>query len=431
MNYQQTVEFLYARLPMYQRIGPAAYKNDLSTSIEISRILGNPENSFPAVHIAGTNGKGSVAHFIASVLYECGYKTGLFTSPHLKDFRERIRVNGKLADKNFVANFVKKHEKSFDHLKPSFFEYTYAMAMDYFRSRQVDIAVVEVGMGGRLDSTNLVKPILTVITNIGFDHMQFLGDTLEKIAMEKAGIIKRGIPVVIGETQEETVPVFIQKASENNSHIKFADQEWIIKRTNKNSIHRDRVLYSIFDICGNGDLEVNCPLAGHYQRNNLATVMESLSQLTNSGIKITHEGIIKGIHNVIKNTGIMGRWQILGSSPLIICDTAHNAAGMKMVTEQLKEIDFGNLHFVLGMVNDKDMDSVLAILPREASYYFCKADIPRGLDPQLLYEKCLIHGLNGTTHGSVKQALQNALRTAGTNDLVFVGGSIFVVAEAI
>lgn len=431
MNYQQALEFLYARLPMYQRIGAAAYKNDLSTSIEISRLLGNPENSFPAVHIAGTNGKGSVAHFIASVLYEFGYKTGLFTSPHLKDFRERIRVNGKLADKKFVTSFVKNHEKSFDHLKPSFFEYTYAMAMDYFRSQQVDIAVVEVGMGGRLDSTNLVQPVLTVITNIGFDHMQFLGETLEKIAAEKAGIIKRGIPVVIGETQEETAPVFIQKASENNSHIKFADQEWIIKRAETNSSHRGSALYSITDVSGKVDLDVNCPLAGHYQRNNLATVMESLSQLGNSGIKINYEGITRGIHNVITNTGIMGRWQILGSSPFIICDTAHNAGGMKMVTEQLKEIDFENLHFILGMVNDKDIDSVLTILPREASYYFCKADIPRGLDPQLLHERCLIHGLRGTIHASVKQALQHALRTAGKNDLVFVGGSIFVVAEAI
>jgi dihydrofolate synthase / folylpolyglutamate synthase len=431
MNYQQTLEFLYTQLPMYHRIGPAAYKNDLSTSIEISRILGNPESSFPAVHIAGTNGKGSVAHFIASVLYECGYNTGLFTSPHLKDFRERIRVNGKPVEKNFVANFVKKHEKSFGHLKPSFFEYTYAMGMDYFRSRKVDIAVIEVGMGGRLDSTNLVQPVLTVITNIGFDHMQFLGDTLEKIASEKAGIIKSRIPVVIGETQEETVAVFRQKASENNSTIRFADQEWIIERTEKNSIPGDMALYNMSDVSGKVKLEVNCPLAGHYQQKNLATVMESLSQLAISGIKINQEGIIKGIQNVIRNTGIMGRWQILGRSPLVICDTAHNTAGMKMVTAQLKEIDYAHLHFILGMVHDKDVDSVLATLPREASYYFCKADIPRGLDSQILHQKCLLHGLKGTIHTSVKEALEKAIRKADKSDLVFVGGSIFVVAEVI
>jgi len=431
MNYRETLDFLYARLPMFQRIGAAAYKHDLSTTIEISRILGNPEKLFPAIHIAGTNGKGSVAHLMASVLYECGYKTGLFTSPHLKDFRERIRVNGTIIPKSYVAGFVNKHKNRFDHLKPSFFEYTFALAMDYFRSQQVDIAVIEVGMGGRLDSTNVVHPILTVITNIGFDHMQFLGSTLEKIACEKAGIIKPGIPVVIGETQEEVRQVFIQKASERNASITFADQEWSITKIEQKGFSITKSLYRISDVEGVHDLNIDCPLTGNYQEKNLITVMQALTELNNQEMKITSEKIIKGIQNVIKNTGMMGRWQILGLSPLTICDTAHNAAGMKWVTEQFRAMTFDKLHFVLGMVNDKDIDSVLAILPCDASYYFCKADIPRGLDTQILHQKSLSYGLNGTTHASVREALRNALLNAAKKDLVFVGGSTFVVAEVV
>jgi dihydrofolate synthase / folylpolyglutamate synthase len=431
MNYRQTLDHLYDRLPMFQRIGAAAYKHDLTTTIEISRILGNPEKLFPSIHIAGTNGKGSVAHLIASVLYESGYKTGLFTSPHMKDFRERIRVNGKPIPRGYVTGFVKKHEKRFDYLMPSFFEYTFAMAMDYFRSEKVDVAVIEAGMGGRLDSTNVVQPVLTVITNIGFDHMQFLGDTLEKIASEKAGIIKQGVPVIVGETQEKVCQVFIKKASENNAPVKFADQEWRITKIEQNGISISRNFHSMLDISGVNDLKINCPLKGNYQRNNLLTVMQSLTELNQRGMKITTEQIITGIQNVIKNTGLLGRWQVLGRTPLTICDTAHNADGMKRVIEQINEICFDKLHFVIGMVNDKDIDSVLAILPRNAVYYFCKADIPRGLDPQLLRQKSILYGLKGAVYSTVKEAMKNALLKAGKKDMVFIGGSIFVVAEVV
>jgi dihydrofolate synthase / folylpolyglutamate synthase len=431
MNYRQTLDFLYHQLPMFHRIGAAAYKQDLTTTIEMSRILGNPERSFPSVHIAGTNGKGSVAHFLASVLQEGGYKTGLFTSPHLKDYRERIRVSGKVISKEFVTNFVERHEKSFSVLKPSFFEYTYAMAMEYFHSERVDIAVVETGMGGRLDSTNLVQPVLTVITNISFDHTQFLGDTLQMIAIEKAGIIKPGVPVIIGETQEEVMDVFIQKAKENRSSVHFADQEWNIRKIEQIDHQITNTLYDISAVNGETHLEISCPLAGYYQRLNIVTVMQSISELRYPGFDISNEAVIKGISNVIINTGIMGRWQILGHSPLTICDTCHNLDGIRMATTQLEKTGFSNLHFVLGMVIDKDIDAVLPILPSDASYYFCKPDIPRGLDPMVLRTKGHQYGLTGSIYGSVREALQHAWSAAGKNDLVFIGGSIFVVAEVI
>jgi dihydrofolate synthase / folylpolyglutamate synthase len=431
MNYRQTLDFLYNQLPMFQRIGAAAYKHDLSVTIELSNLLGNPEHAFPSVHIAGTNGKGSVSHFIASILMESGLKTGLFTSPHMKDFRERARVNGAMMPKRFVVDFVAENQKRMSHLRPSFFEYTFAMAMDYFRQQRVEIAVTETGMGGRLDSTNVVRPLVSVITNIGFDHMQFLGDTLEKIAVEKAGIIKPGIPVVVGESQEEVSGVFTRTAFQNNSPLAFADKEWIIQKIESKGSLRGRKVYHISETTKGRLWKIASPLTGNYQRFNLLTVLQSIVELRKSGIQISDEAILKGVSNVIRNTRIKGRWQILRRSPLTICDTGHNPDGIREVISQLKDVRFEKLHFVLGMVSDKDVKSILSLLPHEATYYFCKPNIPRGLDPHILMEEGKKFGVNGTIHPSVKDAINCAQGNANPNDLVFIGGSTFVVAEAI
>ena len=413
---------------MYQRIGGAAYKADLNNTIELLNMLGNPHHNFKSVHIAGTNGKGSTSHMLASVFQEAGYKTGLYTSPHLRDFRERIRLNGEMIPEENVVNFIAEHKEKFEKMELSFFEMTVGMAFDYFAKEKVDITIVEVGMGGRLDSTNLITPELSIITNIGLDHVKFLGDTMEKIAGEKAGIIKPDIPVVIGETQTETHQVFKDKATECQSPIYFADQIF-----DCNKIHIESNIVQKFDIWKNSELYMEAmeiPLMGNYQQKNLTTVICALDLLRNK-FNLSDDDIREGISKVIRNTHLMGRWQILNDDPLTIADTGHNVAGITEVVQQLAELRYDKLHFVLGMVNDKDIDHVLQLLPRNAEYYFCKADIPRGLDANILAEKAFELGLRGLVYESVRHAYQSAVNAAHFGDVVFIGGSNFIVAEVV
>ena len=428
MNYNETLNWMFNKLPMYQRIGASAYKADLNTTINIINYLDNPQDSFKSIHIAGTNGKGSTSHSLASVFQEAGYKTGLYTSPHLRDFRERIRINGEMIPENEVVDFIEKHKDKLEELELSFFEMTVAMAFDYFRKEKVDIAIIEVGMGGRLDSTNVIKPELCVITNISLDHVKFLGENEEQIAAEKAGIIKPEIPVVIGETQEGSKDVFIKTAKEKNSPIFFADKIMDCRKDNTYSLD-----YQQFDIYKNNESylkELKYPLLGNYQKKNLATVICALDILRDS-FKIEERHIINGLANVIKNTSLMGRWQVINKNPLVIADTGHNVAGINEVNRQLAETKYNKLHFVLSVVNDKDIDGILQLLPKEAEYYFCKADIPRGLSADILFEKATNSGLKGKVYESVRNAYSSALANAQEGDLVFVGGSNFTVAEVV
>ena len=428
MNYNETLNWMFNKLPMYQRIGASAYKADLNTTIEIINYLDNPQDSFKSIHIAGTNGKGSTSHSLASVFQEAGYKTGLYTSPHLRDFRERIRINGEMIPENDVVDFIEKHKNKLEELELSFFEMTVAMAFDYFRKEKVDIAIIEVGMGGRLDSTNVINPELCVITNISLDHVKFLGENEEQIAKEKAGIIKPKTPVVIGETQEDSKNVFITTAKEKDSKILFADQIMDCRKDNTYSIE-----YQKFDIYKNNELylkDLKYPLLGNYQKKNLATVICALDILKES-FNINNTHIINGLNNVIKNTSLMGRWQVINKNPLAIADTGHNVAGINEVNRQLAETKYNKLHFVLSVVNDKDIDGILNLLPKDAEYYFCKADIPRGLSVNILAEKAIKCGLNGKIYDSVRLAYSTALENAKEGDLVFVGGSNFTVAEVV
>ena len=428
MNYNETLNWMFNKLPMYQRIGASAYKADLNTTIEIINYLDNPQHSFKSIHIAGTNGKGSTSHSLASVFQEAGYKTGLYTSPHLRDFRERIRINGEMIPENEVVEFIEKHKNKLEELELSFFEMTVAMAFDYFRKEKVDIAIIEVGMGGRLDSTNVINPELCVITNISLDHVKFLGENEGQIAVEKAGIIKPETAVVIGETQEGSKDVFIETAKEKNSPIFFADKIMECKKNDTYSIE-----YQKFDIYKNNELylkDLKYPLLGNYQKKNLATVICALDILKDS-FKIEETHIVNGLANVVKNTSLMGRWQVINRNPLAIADTGHNVAGINEVNRQLAETKYNKLHFVLSVVNDKDIDGILQLLPKEAEYYFCKADIPRGLSADILAEKAINCGLQGKVYESVRQAYSTALGNAQEGDLVFVGGSNFTVAEVV
>ncbi|MBR4390688.1 MAG: bifunctional folylpolyglutamate synthase/dihydrofolate synthase [Bacteroidales bacterium] len=428
MNYQETLDWMFNRLPMYQRIGSAAYKADLNNTIALLDYLDNPHVHFKSVHVAGTNGKGSTSHMLASIFQEAGYKTGLYTSPHLRDFRERIRINGEMIPQEDVVTFIETHKSKLKELQLSFFEMTVGMAFDYFAKEKVDIAIVEVGMGGRLDSTNLITPELSIITNIGLDHVQFLGDTLEKIAGEKAGIIKPGIPVVIGETQAETHQVFEDKAHECQSPIVFADQ-----RFDCDMIHIESKTIQKYDVWKDNELYMEAcelPLMGLYQKKNLTTVMCAID-LLREPFQLTDDDIRDGIANVIRNTHLMGRWQILNDDPLTIADTGHNVDGIREVVRQLSEMSYSKLHFVIGMVNDKDIDHVLQLLPHNCEYYFCKADIPRGLDAKILAEKAFEYGLRGRVYDSVNDAYQSAVNAARFDDVVFVGGSNFIVAEVV
>lgn len=430
MTYSEILRYLYTQLPMFHRVGAAAYKADLSTTQELGKLLGNPELSYRTIHIAGTNGKGSTSHFLASILQEAGYKTGLFTSPHLKDFRERIRVNGKMIPRRQVSLFVSEHLSDFDALKPSFFEWTFALASDYFRLENVDVAVMETGMGGRLDSTNIISPVLTVITNIGMDHMQFLGNTPEAIATEKAGIIKKGIPLVVGETQDTTADVFKRTAAGADAPVAFADQRYKVV-SSALTRHASPLLRA--EITRNGEAFgiFWSPLSSRYQLKNLVTVLQAVEVLRQSGFRISDAHLHNGIRRVIRNTGFQGRWQILSKQPKTIVDISHNVDGIAQLMLQLESTSYRKLHFVLGVVSDKDVSAMLKLLPRQARYYFCKADIPRGLDANLLKSQAEAAGLHGESYPSVKLALQAARAACEEQDLVVVSGSAFVVAEVL
>ena len=445
MNYKETLDWMFNKLPMYQRIGAAAYKADLDSTVEILNYLDNPQHCFKSVHIAGTNGKGSTSHSLASVFQEAGYKTGLYTSPHLRDFRERIRINGEMIPENEVVTFIENHKHKLEELELSFFEMTVAMAFDYFRKEKIDVAIIEVGMGGRLDSTNVINPELSVITNISLDHVKFLGENEAQIATEKAGIIKKDTAVVIGETQEGSRDVFIKTAQEKESPIYFADQIFDCRKKNNNALE-----YNVFDVYkstdyslrstdlglqskGEYDLylkDLRFPLLGNYQKKNLATIICALDLLRDK-FDITESHILEGLSKVVSNTGLMGRWQVINKKPLAIADTGHNVAGINEVNRQLAETEYRKLHFVLSVVNDKDIDGILQLLPKEAEYYFCKADIPRGLSVDILADKAKAAGLSGEKYNSVKEASSSALANAAEGDLVFVGGSNFTVAEVV
>ena len=405
MTYQDTVNWMFSKLPMYQRQGEIAYKADLSNSILLANKLNNPQNNFKSIHVAGTNGKGSTCHMLASILQESGLKVGLFTSPHLKDFRERIKINGELVSENFVIDFVHRNQQFLDAHNLSFFEMTSGMALDYFSKQKVDIAIIEVGLGGRLDSTNIINPIISVITNIGFDHTQFLGNTLEKIATEKAGIIKSNTPVVIGESNIQTGNVFTAIAKENEAPIYFSD-----------NITTD---------------DFDSDLKGSYQNANIKTTIQATIILNNLGFEIAKENIKKGLLSVVKNTGLQGRWQILQNKPKIICDTAHNKEGLEIVMKQLKAQEYENLYIVFGVVNDKKINSIISLLPKEASYFLCKPNVPRGLDVSILYDEFIKKGYKAEKCLSVSNAFEKAKIKANPTDLIYVGGSTFVVAEII
>ncbi len=431
MNYQETLDYLFSQLPMFQRIGSAAYKADLDNTIALCKLLGNPENKFKSVHVAGTNGKGSTSHMLASVLQSAGLKVGLYTSPHLKDFRERIKINGEMIPEKNVIDFVANYKHDFEKIQLSFFEMTVGLAFDYFAHEQVDVAVIEVGLGGRLDSTNVITPLVSVITNISFDHVALLGDTLEKIAGEKAGIIKDNIPVVIGETTPETKNVFLEKAKKHHTEILFAKE--IYKTTNA-GYGQSQAPNLVIDVEKNGKklyADLKSELPGFYQLKNIATVLATIDVLNQKGFSLTETIIRNGIMHVIKNTGLLGRWQVLSENPLTIADTGHNEAGIKEVLKQIALTPHKQLHFVMGMVNDKDISGILRLLPKNAIYYFCKAQIPRALDADELAVQAKAAGLNGNVYTSVKNALENAQQGAKEGDLIFVGGSTFTVAEAI
>ncbi len=426
MNYQETIDFLFNALPMYQRQGEAAYKSDLNNSIAFDKHLNYPHRSFKTIHIAGTNGKGSTSHMLASVLQEAGYKTGLYTSPHLKDFRERIKINGQMTSEAFVVEFIEKNKTFIEQLKPSFFEMTVFMAFEYFRQEQVDVAIIEVGMGGRLDSTNLISPLLSVITNISLDHTQFLGTTLEQIAKEKAGIIKEKTPVVIGTQDKRYSNVFEQKAKELQADLSFADLKYDIPYALKNA--EQKQVCNVFSKGQELYHQLELDLQGHYQIENLKTVLTALDTLkTHFDIEETH--IRAGLAKTIKNTGLLGRWQVLGNNPLTVCDTGHNEAGVIEVLKQIESTPFKRLWMVWGMVNDKNIDRILELLPANANYLFTKSSVPRALDSEELLKFAQKKGLEGLCFKTVPEALQYAKNKADKDDFIFVGGSTFVVSD--
>jgi dihydrofolate synthase/folylpolyglutamate synthase len=437
MDYTDTIQYLYTQLPMFTRDGASAYKADLHNTIELCKRLGNPQHQFKSVHVAGTNGKGSTSHMLAAILQTAGYKTGLYTSPHLKDFRERIRINGQMISEQTVIDFVAAHKNDFDEIAPSFFEMTVGLAFEVFAKEKVDIAIIEVGLGGRLDSTNIITPLLSVITNIGWDHMNLLGDTLQLIASEKAGIIKPGIPVIIGENQPDTAQVFIDKAAKEVTDILFASDIWKVEKSNTKSQDSKSDLLELNVIKNSpltthhSPLTIHLDLTGSYQLKNVKTVLSAVEELRSQGFRISDDHIRTALSQVKTLTGLHGRWETLSQNPLTICDTGHNPDGIEEVMKNIAAVDYQHLHFVIGMVNDKDITKVLSMLPKDATYYFCKPDIPRGLEAESLKLKAESFGLHGEAHASVKEALQSARHNAGEKDLVFVGGSTFVVAEVV
>jgi dihydrofolate synthase/folylpolyglutamate synthase len=419
-TYPEAVQFLYDNLPLFQRVGAVAYKIDLTNTILLCKALDDPQKKFKSVHVAGTNGKGSTSHMLASILQEAGYKTGLYTSPHLKSFTERIRVNGEEISRDFVVEFVNKIRPSIEAIQPSFFEITVAMAFDYFVREKIDVAVVEVGLGGRLDSTNIITPEVSVITNIGWDHKDILGDTLLKIASEKAGIIKDTVPVVVSERQPEVADIFIAKAKEKQASLVFASDRYAaLWEKQKMKIVKNGKHFS----------EIDFPLQGIYQQKNIGGVLAAIDVLKEKGFMIPGEQVERGFMNVIRNTQLKGRWQKLGDRPLVICDTGHNIDGIKEIVRQIQTIEFSRLHIVFGVVKDKDVGDVLSVLPKQATYYFCQANIPRAMDASILAEKALVAGLRGEVIPDVNEAKRKAIKNASPDDFIFIGGSTFVVAE--
>ena len=426
MTYQQTIDYLFTRLPMFSRIGADAIKKDITNTVLLCESLGNPHTRFKSVHIAGTNGKGSVSHMLAAILQTAGYKTGLYTSPHLKDFRERIRINGEMIPQNFVVDFVKRMQPDIEEMNPSFFEITVAMAFDFFAMEKVDIAVVEVGLGGRLDSTNIITPELSVITNIGWDHMNVLGNSLEKIAFEKAGIIKKNIPVIVGESSGSTKSVFEKVAEEKEAPLVFADQIRYVSGWNYEKTHLS------VEIANNVKDEhhvYTLDLTGYYQSKNLITVLEVVSALKNQDWNLSEAQVQKGLQYVKKLTGLHGRWEVIHHHPTVVLDVGHNPDGIKQIVAQVELTDYNDLHIIIGMVKDKDVETILKILPKEARYYFTRANIPRAIPEKDLCERGKKAGLEGNYYPNVNGALQAATKQASKEDLIVVCGSVFVVGE--
>ena len=424
MDFKDTLEYMYTLLPMYQRVGKIAFKKDLTNTIKLCEILGNPQHKFKSIHIAGTNGKGSSAHMIASVLQSAGYKTGLYTSPHLKSFTERIKIDGREVEEQFVCDFIDGIKSEIEEIQPSFFEITVAMAFKYFLMQQVDVAVIEVGLGGRLDSTNVVTPIVSLITSIGLDHTDMLGETLPEIAFEKAGIIKEDVPVVISESQHEITKVFKRKAHELNAPLFFADQEYDVSVSKNSSIDFEFNAKS-----STNTITAKTDLAGEYQIKNIPGVMKVLDLMNLQGFHISDDHIHNGFSHVVKNTGLLGRWQKIHDNPLTICDTVHNELGIKCLIRQIQKIQYDNLYIIWGSVEGKDLRGVFKHLPKDAIYYFCEASVPRALKAELLQKKAMDFGCRGLVVRNVNVAIEVAREKAGQNDLVFIGGSNFIIAE--
>jgi dihydrofolate synthase/folylpolyglutamate synthase len=428
MTYQQTIDYLFSRLPMFQRVGAAAYKANLDNTISICKAIGNPEKKIKCVHVAGTNGKGSSSHMLAAILQQAGYKTGLYTSPHLIDFRERIKINGKQIPKTNVVKFVENYKTIFEDIEPSFFEWTVGLAFHYFAEQEVDVAIIEVGLGGRLDSTNVIKPQCCLITNIGFDHVNLLGNTLPLIAAEKAGIIKEKIPVVISQTQLDVLSVFNTKAQNLKAPITFADKQYKVL----SHVFQDGLLcIELLEKTTNKAQLYKLDLTGTYQIKNLQGVLTCINSLKQKGFLIEDENVLYALQHVKKLTGLMGRWQILSEKPLIIADTGHNEDGITEVVKNIERYSYKKLHMIIGVVNDKDVTSILKLLPKNATYYFCKANIPRALPEKELFDLAKQHDLKGKKFASVALALSEAKKVAKANDLIFIGGSTFTVADAI
>ena len=435
MTYPETLTWLYAQLPMYQRVGAAGFKKGLGNTQALAEALGHPEKQFKSVHVAGTNGKGSSSHLLAAVLQSAGYRVGLYTSPHLREFTERIRVNGQELAPDYLVRWVAAHQELFFTIEPSFFEMCVALAFDYFAAEQVDVAVVEVGLGGRLDSTNIITPLVSLITNISYDHQAMLGNTLPEIAGEKAGIIKPGVPVVVSQTQPEVAAVFEAKARQEGSPLLFADARYVVLPTPPagfDAAEGGRAGVQVVEVLRAGQpylANLALGLLGDYQRLNLPGVLATLDELRAQGFDLPESAVRRGLREVTRLTGLRGRWSIIGQRPLVIADTGHNEAGLRLVLAQLARVPHQHLHVVLGVVNDKDVTNVLALLPRTATYYFCQANIPRALPAEELAAQAAAAGLMGRAYGLVPAAVAVARAAAGPEDLVFIGGSTFVVAE--
>ena len=428
MNYQETIAYLYKQLPVFHRIGKKAYKADLINIFKICEHLRNPHQKFKSVHIAGTNGKGSSSHYLASILQSAGYKTGLYTSPHLKSYTERIRINGISIPENEVVSFVERNKVFLEELSPSFFEMSVGMAFEYFANEQVDIAIIEVGLGGRLDSTNIITPLLSLITNISFDHTDILGDTLPKIAFEKAGIIKPNIPVVISEKNSETENIFKEKAISENSSIFFGEDYYKILDFKENNLLLEM---NVLDLFSQQNFKIDSQLIGEYQTKNILGVLKSVDVLKQLGFRISSNAISAGVKNVVSQTGLQGRWQLLSKKPLMICDIAHNVGGISEIIKSLQKIKYERLWMILGFVSDKDISGILALLPKDAIYLFCEASIPRALDCNELLSQAKNFGLKGEGIKNVNDAISFVKSKASADDLIYIGGSTFVVAEIV